>query len=177
MQAHAEAHARGPEFAGGEQDDDRRQKGLPTDADGDMTIGHDARTSVATAATGCPEPRVRWAHVLAAWAAGLPLRDVYFFDRRPEQTVLSIAVEYNGTFDEQALQRWQKTNSTDFADLQAALAMPVSLFPDDDHDGWRRIRNAARVPLLTVGKVRVLNMLDDVQEDHEHCHKRSGAES
>jgi hypothetical protein len=125
-----------------------------------MMIGHDIRTGVATAATGCPEPMVKWAHVLAAWAAGLPLRDVYVFDGRPEQTVVSIAVEYNGTLDEQMLERWQKTNSTDFADLQAALGMPVSLFPDDDRDGWRRIRNAARVPLLTVGKVRVLDAVE-----------------
>jgi len=144
---------------------------------GDMTIRHDARASAAIATTGCPEPMVRWAHVLAAWAAGLPLRDVYFFDGRPEQTALSIAVEYNGTFSEQSLDRWQKTSSTDFADLQAALGVPVSLFPDDDHDGWRRIRNAARVPLLTVGKVRVLHMLNDVQQGHEHCRNQSGEES
>ena len=144
---------------------------------GDMTIGHDARASVAIATTRCPKPMVRWAHVLAAWAAGLPLRDVYFFGGRLEQTALSIAVEYNGTFSEQSLDRWQKTSSTDFADLQAALGVPVSLFPDDDHDGWRRIRNAARVPLLTVGKVRVLHMLNDVQQGHEHCRNQSGEES
>lgn len=107
---------------------------------------------------GSEPPLVRCARVLAAWAAPMPLRDVYIFDGRPERTTLSIAFEYSGNASDQALLQWQQENASDFTGLRAVLGLPMSLVPDDAHNTWRLIRDAARVPMFTVGKVRVLRM-------------------
>ena len=71
---------------------------------------------------------------------------------------LGIAFEYSGNVSDQALLRWQQENASDFISLRAVLGVPMSLVPDDAHNTWRLIRDAARAPMFTVGKVRVLQM-------------------
>jgi hypothetical protein len=128
------------------------RKALPPNAARAVTIWSNALGHVGD--EQMPEPSLeRCARVLAAWAATMPLRDVYIFDRRPERPALSIAFEYSGNVSDQALLRWQQENASDFTSLRAVLGVPMSLVPDDAHNTWRLIRDAARAPMFTVGKV------------------------
>jgi hypothetical protein len=93
----------------------------------------------------------------------MPLRDVYIFDGRPERTTLSIAFEYSGNASDQALLQWQQENASDFTGLRAVLGLPMSLVLDDAHNTWRLIRDAARVPMFTVGRCGCFGCPDDLK--------------
>ena len=53
---------------------------------------------------------------------------------------------------------WQRENSTDFAELRQALGTQIALYADQDYDVWPPIMDAARTPLMTVRKVRVVRI-------------------
>jgi len=102
-----------------------------------------------------------WAKILAAWAERMPLRDIYIFgdhvrgDAAPGSK-LKIAVEYAGAAGDETMRSWKQENASGFAELEGALGIQIALFTDQDHEVWGPIREAARAPLLTVGKVRVV---------------------
>jgi hypothetical protein len=107
----------------------------------------------------CPEELVRRARIIATWADRMPLRDVYIFGDHKAANIakLKIAIEYSGEAGEETMSRWQQANSSDFAELQAALGVRISLFTDQDLGIWAPIRSAARMPLLAIGKVKVVH--------------------
>ena len=99
-----------------------------------------------------------WAKLLAAWAEHMPLADVYIFGNlclAPGGT-LKIAVEYGGAASDETMRGWKQENATGFAALERILGIAIELFTDQDYEIWAPIRDAARAPLLTVGKVRVV---------------------
>lgn len=103
----------------------------------------------------------RWAQTLATWAERMPLRDVYIFggyargDALPSSK-LEVAIEYGGVASDEMMQRWKQQNAAGFSELEQALGIQITLFTDQDWDIWGPIRDAARVPLLRIGKVRVV---------------------
>ena len=104
-----------------------------------------------------------WTRVIADWADRMPLRDVYIFgdhgrDEAAPVRKLKIAIEYEENVGADSMRRWQQENATGFADLQKALGIETELFTDQDYDVWRPIRDAARAPLMTVRKVRVVHI-------------------
>lgn len=130
-----------------------------------MTIGSlgplrdaDAGCKPAQMSEPCPAHLARRANVLADWADRMPLRQVYIFgDHDPADAgQLKIAIEYRGDASDETMLRWQHASATDFAELQAALGVEVAVFTDHDGEIWAPIRDAARLPLLTVGKVKVV---------------------
>jgi hypothetical protein len=104
-----------------------------------------------------------WTRVIADWADRMPLRNVYIFgdhgrgEAAPVRK-LKIAIEYDENVGADSMRRWQQENSTGFADLNKALGVETELFTDQDYDVWRPIRDAARAPLMTVRKVRVVHI-------------------
>ena|SRR5438132_1617049 len=109
---------------------------------------------------GC-ELLARRANLLANWADRMPLRNVYIFGDHAGGDAaadgkLKVAIEYNSDVSDEILRDWQRENSTDFADLQTALGIPIALYTDQDYDVWPAIRNAVRDPLMTIRKVRVV---------------------
>jgi hypothetical protein len=104
-----------------------------------------------------------WTRVVADWADQMPLRNVYIFgDHGRAGAVpvrkLKIAIEYGENVGADSMRKWQQENSTGFADLEKALGVETELFTDQDYDVWRPIRDAARAPLMTVRKVRVVHI-------------------
>jgi hypothetical protein len=104
---------------------------------------------------------VRRATVLADWADRMPLRDVYIFGDHTGADIgdgarLKIAVEYSSDASEEMMRGWQRENASDFAELRRALGIQLAFFADQDYDVWPPIRDAARAPLLTIRKVRVV---------------------
>jgi hypothetical protein len=104
-----------------------------------------------------------WTRVVADWADRMPLRNVYIFgdhglDEALPARKLKIAIEYDENVSADSMRRWQQENSTGFAALETALGVEAELFTDHDHHVWRPIRDAARAPLLTVRKVRVVHI-------------------
>ena len=103
-----------------------------------------------------------WANVVADWADRMPLRDVYIFGAHASgeaapYSKLKIAIEYDDNVsDDNMMRSWQRENSTDFAELNEALGIETELYIDQDYDVWPPIRDAARAPLMTVRKVRVV---------------------
>ena len=103
-----------------------------------------------------------WTRVIADWADRMPLRNVYIFrdhgraEAAPVRK-LKIAIEYGENVGADSMRRWQQENSTDFADLDK-VGIETELFTDQDYDVWRPIRDAARAPLMTVRKVRVVHI-------------------
>lgn len=104
---------------------------------------------------------VSWANVVADWADRMPLRDVFIFGAhaRGEDTAgekLKIAIEYDCNVSEDIMRSWQQENATGFAGLEKALGIETEFFAEQDRLVWPAIRSAARAPLLTVRKVRVV---------------------
>ena len=104
-----------------------------------------------------------WARVIADWADRMPLRNVYIFgdhgrDAAAPPRKLKIAIEYDQNVDDATMRSWQQENSTGFAELKKALGIETELFTDQDYDVWPPIRDAARAPLMTVRKVRVVRI-------------------
>ena len=102
-----------------------------------------------------------WANVIADWADRMPLRDVFIFGdhARGEATPdskLRIAIDYDCNVSDDMMRSWQQENSTGFAELEKALGIQTELYIDQDYDVWPPIRDAARAPLMTVRKVRVV---------------------
>jgi hypothetical protein len=102
-----------------------------------------------------------WANTIADWADRMPLRNVYIFGdhslgERAPTGKLKIAIEYAGDVSDHVMKSWQRENSTDFAELKRTLAIGMELYTDQDYDVWPRIRDAARAPLMTVRKVKVV---------------------
>jgi predicted nucleotidyltransferase len=102
-----------------------------------------------------------WANVIADWADRMPLRDVFIFgdhargEAAPDSK-LRIAIEYDCNVSDDMMRSWQRENSTGFAELEKALGIQTELYIDQDYDVWPPIRDAARAPLMTVRKVRVV---------------------
>ena len=123
-----------------------------------------ARGSPASAEQGEKETArllVFWTNVVADWADRMPLRNVYIFGDHARgeaapASKLKIAIEYDGNVSDAMMRSWQQENSTDFAELKKALGIETELFVDQDYDVWPPIRDAARAPLMTVRKVRVV---------------------
>ena len=93
----------------------------------------------------------------------MPLRDVYVFgdygrDAAAPMEQLKIAIEYDENVSDDLLKTWQKENSTGFAELEKALGIETKLFTDKDYDVWPAIRDAARAPVMTVRKVRIVRI-------------------
>ena len=107
------------------------------------------------------ESLAHWANVLAAWAERMPLRDIYIFggyargDAAPGSK-LKIAIEYGGAASDEMMRSWKQENSSNFAELETVLGIQIAVFTDQDYEVWGPIRDAARAPLLTIGKVRVV---------------------
>ena len=107
------------------------------------------------------DPLARWAKVLADWAERMPVRDVYMFgdyargDAAPGSK-LKIAIEYGAAASDEMMRSWKEENASGFAELEGALGVQIALFTDQDHEVWGPIRDAARAPLLTIGKVRIV---------------------
>jgi hypothetical protein len=104
-----------------------------------------------------------WTRVIADWADRMPLRNVYIFgdyglNKALQVRKLKIAIEYDETVSADSMRRWQQENSTGCAALETALGVDTQLFTDHDHHVWRSIRDAARAPLMTVRKVRVVHI-------------------
>jgi len=104
-----------------------------------------------------------WAHVMADWADRMPLRNVYIFgdhdrDEAAPTRKLKVAIEYDQNVDADTMRSWQQENSTGFAELKKALGIETELYTDQDYDVWPPIRDAARAPLMTVRKVRVVRI-------------------
>jgi hypothetical protein len=91
----------------------------------------------------------------------MPLRNVYVFGDHARGNAaptdrLKIAIEYDSNVSDETMRSWQKENSTDFAELRKALGIEAKFFTDHDYGVWPPIRDAARAPLMTLGKVRVV---------------------
>jgi hypothetical protein len=71
---------------------------------------------------------------------------------------LKVAIEYDQNVDADTMRSWQQENSTGFAELKKALGIETELYTDQDYDVWPPIRDAARAPLMTVRKVRVVRI-------------------
>ncbi len=104
---------------------------------------------------------VLWTNIVADWADRMPLRNVFIFgDHARGEAVpaskLKIAIEYEGNVSDDMMRSWQQENSTDFAELERALGIETELYVDQDYDVWPPIRDAARAPVMTVRKVRVV---------------------
>jgi hypothetical protein len=67
----------------------------------------------------CPEPFAQWAKVLAEWAMACPC---------------AANNEFGGVARDEAQQRWQTANSSNFAELQAALGIKICLLTDQEGD-------------------------------------------
>jgi hypothetical protein len=128
-----------------------------------------AAASVTTAPGARMEERARllafWARTIADWADRMPLRDVYIFgdcggDELPLPGKLKIAIEYGENGSDEMMRRWQHENATDFVALEKALGVDIQVFTDQDYGVWAPIRDAARVPLMTVRKVRVVQIAE-----------------
>ncbi len=105
-----------------------------------------------------------WANTIADWADRMPLRNVYIFGDRGLGEVasvgkLKIAIEFNDNVCDQIMRSWQRENSTDFAELEQALGIETEFYTDQDYDVWPPIRDAARTPVMTVRKVKVVQHL------------------
>jgi predicted nucleotidyltransferase len=104
---------------------------------------------------------VFWTNIVADWADRMPLRNVYIFgdharsDAAPASK-LKIAIEYEANVSDDMMRSWQQENSTDFAELEKALGIETELYVDQDYDVWPPIRDAARAPVMTLRKVRVV---------------------
>ena len=129
--------------------------------EGPASEGFQADAAAAmTSSTEC-EKLVFWTNVVADWADRMPLRNVFIFgdhargDAAPASK-LKIAIEYDGNVSDDMMRRWQQENSTDFAELKRALGIETELYVDQDYDVWPPIRDAARAPVMTVRKVRVV---------------------
>ena len=101
------------------------------------------------------------AGVVADWADRMPLRNVYIFGDHASREAapaskLKIAIEYDCDVSDDILRSWQQENSTGFAELKKALGIETELYTDQDYDVWPPIRDAARAPLMTVRKVKVV---------------------
>jgi hypothetical protein len=104
-----------------------------------------------------------WADTVADWADRMPLRNVFIFGDHSRNGAapaekLKIAIEYDENVSDDIMRSWQQENSTGFAELEKALGIKTKLFTDQDYDVWPPIRDAARTPLMTVRKVRVVRI-------------------
>ena len=135
------------------------RKGVQADPAATVTTGRGA--SARDASGG--EKLAFWTRIVADWADRMPLRNVYIFGDHSQDDVapvrkLKIAIEYGENVGADSMRRWQQENSTGFAALEKALGVQTELFTDQDYDVWRPIRDAARAPLMTVRKVRVVHI-------------------
>ena len=102
-----------------------------------------------------------WTNIVADWADRMPLRNVYIFGDHARgeaapASKLKIAIEYEANVSDDMMRSWQQENSTDFAELERALGIEAELYVDQDYDVWPPIRDAARAPVMTLRKVRVV---------------------
>lgn len=100
------------------------------------------------------------AHVIAQWADQRPaIQRVYIFgsrvrgDNRPDSD-LDVAIEFAPTLTTEATWDWTQHSRVVGAELKAALGgIEPALHAQKDDGAWPAIREAAKDPVLTVGKV------------------------
>ena len=98
------------------------------------------------------------ANVLADWADQLPLSKVFIFgsrargDARPDSD-LDVAIEFDGSAPEEAVNNWMGENEQDFAKIKAKLGIKLSLHADQHDAVWPAIWKAAGNPVLQIRKV------------------------
>ena len=102
-----------------------------------------------------------WADAIADWADRMPLSSVFVFGAHVRGgggagDKLKIAVEYDCNVSDEIMRSWQQENASGFASLEEALGVQIELFAEPDRLMWPAIRDAARAPLLTVRKVKVV---------------------
>ena len=106
-----------------------------------------------------PQQLERWAEIIADWADRMPMRTVYVFDkpRLHEGThCLGLAFELDGSAPGRMVDRWAIMSVAELAYLGEELGIPVTQYASAGDDDWPLILEAAKVPKLTLRKVRVL---------------------
>ena len=106
-----------------------------------------------------PQQLERWAEIIADWADRMPMRIVYVFDkpRLHEDThCLGLAFEIDGSAPTRMADRWALMSVAELASLGEELGIPVTQYASAGDDDWPLILEAAKVPKLTLRKVRVV---------------------
>ena len=99
------------------------------------------------------------AKLVAEWADQRPvIGKLYVFGSRARgdahpNSDLDLAIEFVHAITTEAVEDWTQQNESNFRDLKAALGVPLSLHVESNDAAWPAIREAARTPIFTVGKV------------------------
>ena len=106
-----------------------------------------------------PQQLERWAEIIADRADRMPLRIVYMFDKprlHDGSHCPGLAFEMDGSAPTRMVDRWAIMSVAELAYLGEELGIPVTQYASAGDDDWPLILEAAKVPKLTLRKVRVL---------------------